>query len=415
MRLSILRLVPLATASTLILGVACSSSDDSSNPQADAATDSATQDVVTDSGSDSGMCTAAQYQWATSGGGPGQGDDVNGVAVDSSGNAWVTGTFTGTATWGSTTLSAVDTVHTTAFFAKLDPTGKVLLARAIQGAGDGGTGGLPNIGNVGSRIRVDSSGNAYIAGHFEKQIDIDDVHLVENDTGNGSVFVLKVDSTGKAVWGQANSSGGDGMAATDLSLDASGNVFVTGEFNGPISFGALNSNHQSSDKAMFVAEYSQSTSSWVWLKTYAGQVDATNDGAVGTGIVTTSDGNVYVTGTIAVTTVVDGTLLTNDGDSFLAKLSAADGSLQWVTPLVSTDTAATALQTSALTVDGSNDVFVTGQFRGTATFSGPSSPDGGTDAGGVSVTTAGGGVDMFVAEYSASGAAMWAKHAGDPT
>jgi hypothetical protein len=266
-----LRTYPLATLVALSAGVAilpaCSSSPTSSSapPNEDAGgsldasrsdapnTDGAEGDASSPDTSDGAACSAAQFQWATSGGGPGQYDAVNGVAVDKDGNAWLTGTFIGSATWGSFTLSSVDASHTTAFVAKLDPAGHVLLARAIEG----GTGGIANTSEVGARIRVDANGDAYVVGRYEQQLDVDDVHLVESNTGNGSAFLLKLDhATGRAVWGTTSSNGGDGEAATDLALDASGNVYVVGQYNGAVTFGSFALSGISSDKAIFVAKYS---------------------------------------------------------------------------------------------------------------------------------------------------------------
>ncbi len=55
-------------------------------------------------------------------------------------------------------------------------------------------------------------------------------------------------------------------------------------------------------------------------------------------------------------------------------------------------------------MDGSGHSYVTGSFRGSATF-GPGETNETT-------LTSAGGIDIFVAKYDAAGALVWAKRAG---
>ena len=202
--------LPVLVAAALANG--CQSDSTSSQPSDAGPSDASSVPPVPDGGgdgassaadadADAGACSPGAFEWATSGGGQGQGDEARGVAADKDGNVWVTGTFIGTATWGAFQLSAADTSHTSIFVAKLDPTGKVVLARTLQAAPDAG---ITSANDVGERIRVDAeAGDAYVAGTFQEQLDVDDVHLVQQNTGTGgAAFVLKLDhTTGKAVWG----------------------------------------------------------------------------------------------------------------------------------------------------------------------------------------------------------------------
>ncbi len=370
--------------------------------------DSASGSASGEGGSpDAGSCPTSQFQWAISGGGPQDLDLVSGIDVDKSGNVWVTGTFTASATWGSVQLTSAEQTSTTGFVAKLDPTGKVLFARAIGGA-LGGT-------SFGSRLRVDGNGDAWVVGGYEKQLDIDGVHLVEDNDGNGSVFVLKFDgATGTAEWGDGTSGDGDGEDARDVAIDSNGDVYVVGEYNGTTTLGALTTAGISQDSGVFVAKYSTSLGAWAWLQGWAGRANHTIDGGVPTGVTVSSDGDVYVTGIVKETLNVEGTVLDDDQGGFLVKLASSDGHLVWATALA--PDASDEVTPNAVALDASGGVYVTGKYDGMPTFQVATQGglDAGSDggAGGVRVGTLSGGTDMFLVKYDTNGNPQWVEHGG---
>ena len=141
--------------------------------------------------------TSGTIQWQRVLGGA-SGDAGYGIAVDSSGNCYVTG-YTYSAGAGS------DDVLIT----KYDTSGTIQWQRVLGGAsGDGGYG-----------IAVDSSGNCYVTGYT-------------NSAGAGSndVLITKYDTSGTIQWqrvlGGASSDVGRGIA-----VDGSGNCYVTGQTN----------------------------------------------------------------------------------------------------------------------------------------------------------------------------------------
>lgn len=101
---------------------------------------------------------AAQVVYATYLGGPG-GSDVYGLAVDTAGDAYVTGEAFGSF---PTTVGAFQTApiaNTNALVAKLNPAGSALLYATLFGATSG------NKNTTGLGIALDSAGNAYITGN----------------------------------------------------------------------------------------------------------------------------------------------------------------------------------------------------------------------------------------------------------
>jgi hypothetical protein len=345
---------------------------------------------------DAAVCAPAQYTWATSGGGPGQYDAVHGVAVDGDGNTWIVGTFIGDATWGDSVLTATDKVHTTGFFAKLDSAGKVLFAHALPGSSVDP-----------SRVRLDGAGNAYVVGTFEDKLDVDDVHLTGQ--ANGSMYVLAIDPSGKAKWGVGSSNiGGSREEGYDLALDATGDVYVAGSYNGRLQLGTLSvpANATTSDQAIFVARYSPAKSQWLWVQGWAGT--EANSGGEAHAIALAPDGSIYAGGTIE--NDVDfreGHHFTAATGSFLVKLAPADGHVLWATDIAPpTDQANVAVR--AATTDTAGNLYVTGSYTASATFAAPG------DAGApLTVAVTATGQDMFIAKYDPSGTPTWVKHGGN--
>src|SRR5206468_2219017 len=150
------------------------------------------------------------------------------IAVDGSGNVYVTGTFTGTVDFdpspgGTTNLtSAGSGVKTDAFVVKLNATtGALVWAKQIGGA---------SAGFVVSGNAVDGTGNVYVTGQFNGTADFDpSPGGTTNLTaiGTNDIFVVKLDTNGAFGWAARFGSSGIN-AGHGIALDESGNVYVTG-------------------------------------------------------------------------------------------------------------------------------------------------------------------------------------------
>jgi hypothetical protein len=157
-------------------------------------------------------------------------DSAYGIAVDSNGNAYVTGYFysasnTGPATFGS--ISLTSNGGKDIFVAKLSSSGSWQWA-----VNAGGT----SSNDWGSGITVDSSGNSYVTGSFQGNAIFASNGLLRN-SGGYDIFVAKVSSSGSWQW--AVSAGGtDDDMASGIAIDSSGNAYVTGSFWGTATFGS---------------------------------------------------------------------------------------------------------------------------------------------------------------------------------
>jgi len=88
--------------------------------------------------------------------------------------------------------------------------------------------------DVGYGIAVDSSGNSYITGDFSGTVDFGGGDVTS--AGSNDIFVLKLDSSGVFQWVYTKG-GTSSDYAYGITVDSSGNSYITGFFNGTVDFG----------------------------------------------------------------------------------------------------------------------------------------------------------------------------------
>jgi len=150
-----------------------------------------------------------------------------GIAVDGSGNAYVTGY---TSSWDFPyTSGAYDTnpnYITDAFLAKIDSTGALLYSTYLGGFGY----------ERGYGIAVDGSGNAYITGYTDAS-DFPTTTGAYDTSHNGDydIFVTKIDPAGNGtndlLYSTFLGGSGDYDYGRGIAVDGSGNAYVTGTTN----------------------------------------------------------------------------------------------------------------------------------------------------------------------------------------
>ncbi len=151
-------------------------------------------------------------------------DQATGIAVDSSGNAYVTGcTY-------STNFPTVNPIQASfggsgtaanAFVAELNAAGSALVYSTYLGGSGSG---------YGFGIAVDSFGNAYVTGHTGST-DFPTVNPVQASLGGPyteNAFVAKLNPTGLALVYSTYLGGGGGELAFGIAVDSSRNAYVTG-------------------------------------------------------------------------------------------------------------------------------------------------------------------------------------------
>ena len=169
---------------------------------------------------------SGNWLWAVKAGGT-ESDCGYAIATDGAGNAWVTGSFQGTATFGSHTLTASgDELDNNIFAAKLDPSGNWLWAVKAGGTET----------DIGAKITVDEAGNSFVTGHFSGTA-IFGGHALIAAGEREDIFIAKLDPSGNWIW--AFKAGGiSDDRGYGITLDRAGCGYVTGFFASTADFGS---------------------------------------------------------------------------------------------------------------------------------------------------------------------------------
>jgi hypothetical protein len=318
--------------------------------------------------------------WAKKAGGTSN-DFGNALAIDSTGNTYVTGFFLST-NINFSGLPATNHGSADVFVAKYDPSGLPLWARAAGGSGY----------DAGNGIAVDAAGNSYVTGFFYSSNAVFGAITLTN-SGQNNVFLAKYDSAGNVLW--ARQAGG---ASFDMGFavaaDSTGNSFITGGFfSTQASFGGAVTLTNSGENDVFVAKYDPSGTA-LWARQVKGPSDD-----FGYGIAVDGAGNSYVTGIFfsSVATFAAGVTLTNGGynDIFLSKYDPA-GNVIWARKAGGSSDD----YSYAIALDATTNIYLTGNFYSTnANF------------GGLLLTNLG-SHEAFVSRYDSAGNALWAKRLG---
>jgi len=310
------------------------------------------------------------------------GDAGYAIAVDASGNAYVTGETHSTNFPTASPLQAATGGGDDAFVAKLNPAGSALVYSTYLGGG---------LDEYGSGIAVDASGNAYVTGRTYSTNFPTASPLQATYGGGGDAFVAKLNPLGSALVYSTYLGGSGNDSGSGIAVDSSGNAYVTGDTsstNFPTA-SPLQATLEGTQDA-FVAKLNAAGSALVY-STYVGG----SGSDVGRRIAVDSSGNAYITGYTASTNFptaspLQGTYGGGD-DAFVAKLNAAGSALVYSTYLGGSAND----YGYGIAVDSSGSAYVTGY-----TYS--------TNFPTVSPLqeTYGGGTDAFVAKLNAAGSAL---------
>ena len=322
-------------------------------------------------------------------------ENFSAIDIDNAGNIYIAGQFTGTTTFGTTTVGSGQGSNAV-FLVKFDTNGNFQWVKT-------GINNLPppNFpgGSVISDVKTDNQGNVYITGRSENPI------IFNNTTiGGSNVFIIKYDTNGNLVFGTNINSGTpiklqvnnnelytlysssaalrvdkyslSGSLLTnspnlatfnyfpnakqsDFSISKNGDItiFVSyqqGASAGGISFPVAAGNP---DMDILLAQFTNS-GVFKWAK----QLESPTAEMVG-GISSDTSNNIYISGIFNNTIAIDTTVIQSVGqDIFTAKLTP-NGGLEWVRVAGSGNTNANSNFTNV-----GGDVYIVGDFFGTANF-----------------------------------------------
>jgi hypothetical protein len=301
-----------------------------------------------------------KFEWARSFGGSSS-DQGWSIDVDSHGNTYTTGFFTGTVDFdpgiGVFNLTAVGSGD--GFVQKLDSSGNFIWAKSIGGSSS----------VQGRYLHVDDFDNILVTGRFEGTADFNPDSSVLNLTSKGffDVFILKLNSNGNFLWAKSFGSSSTSFEyGNGIITDKYGNVYSTGRFMGLTDFdpgtGVFNLTPIGSCAAYI--QKLDSMGNFLWVKS----VDGTNCD-IGWSCSVDTAGNIYTLGSFVGTVDFDpGTgsnLLSSNGgtDIFIQKLDSS-GNLLWAKSFggVGNDWG------YSLKLDLFGNIYATGTFWGSVDF-----------------------------------------------
>lgn len=330
--------------------------------------------------------------WAVSWGASPYAETVKSIATDAAGNIFVTGDFRNTVDFdpGSAVVNMTSIGNQDMYVSKFDAAGNFLWARQI-----GGTGAVINPVS----LKLDASGNIYLAGYYLGYADFDPgpgVYQLTN-FGNYDIFVCKLGPSGSFVWAQHYGDQPD-EHAQDLVVDAAGNVYLAGFFSYFVNFGGGNFVANNGSHDLFVVKLDPA-GNYQWAKQIGGpDMEGVTD------IALDNQGNLILTGFFRLTVDFDPgagsfpmTCLGSE-DIFILKLDGGGGFV-WASSIGSAVTEVAG----QVIVDAANNIYCSGAFVGTVDL-----------APGAAVfnATSSGNADVFITKLNPLGGFLWCKTFG---
>lgn len=275
-------------------------------------------------------------------GGPGSWEEANDIAVDTSGNAYVTGWTTADSFPAVNPLqpSTASPSFPEAFVTKINPAGSALVYSTPLGGSDH---------EQGLGVAVDALGRAYVTGSTNS-IDFPTVNPYQSTYGGlpadpfgqffpGDAFVARLNAAGSALEYSTYLGGPNSEIGLDVAADASGSAYVTGwsAFGGfPTTAGAFQTSALGA-RDPFVTKLAPGGSSLAY-STYLGGV-GTDEGH---GIAVDLQGNAYVTGLtdstdFPVLNAFQPALASSLSDAFITELNPVGSALVYSSYLGGTD------------------------------------------------------------------------------
>jgi hypothetical protein len=313
-----------------------------------------------------------------------------GITADPSGNVCITGSFKGTVDFGADfgvtdTKTASYGVYEDIFITRINSIGTYGWTRRMGNISD----------DVGYSIALDSSGNVYVTGTFGSAVNFGaDFGVTDSKTsaGENDVFITRINAYGTYGW--TRRMGGDlDDYGNSITVDPSGNVYVTGIFRSTVNFGAdfgaTDSKTSAGENDIFITK-TNSNGSYGWSRRIGG-----GSYDYGDGIALDVSENIYITGAFGGT--VDfgadfGTteIKTSAGpyDAFMVRINA-NGAYAWAKRMGGSSGASG----EAVAIDSSSNIFILGSFHGTVDF--------GSDFGIVDTKTSAGSSDIFITKITA--------------
>jgi len=343
------------------------------------------------------LCSANLHAqtWSFEGGAGSTGAELGkAICSDASGNIYVTGSFSNTVDFdlGAGTANLTSNGGNDIFIASYSSAGAYRWA--VRAGGTAADNGQPSGG-----ICTDGT-NVYVTGNYNGASTLfGAISLTPNGGSGTDLYVAKLNATtGAFTWAVSMGGVGNVDHGLALCLDASGNPYLLGSFNGTMSGACTPTSAGGSD--IFVSKLNPATGACVWM---ANGGSTGNDGTAGGGICydPVSTEIVVASNFSTGTATFGGFSIPNAGGIEMCVLELNSSTGAWLGAVGTGST--TNDDATACAYDASTgDVMITGALTGNMTL-----------PGGIALTaSSAGSQDAWVGRYSiTSNGFVWAKSA----
>ena len=347
-----------------------------------------------------GVSNNATDHWVTPAGGTGA-DMVWDMVLDSQGNSYHTGSFSGTATFGSTTLTANGGMGM--FVAKMDHDGNWLWASQTQGQYD----------EWGTGITLSPTGEVYVTGVFmdsqgsnSPSVTIGSTSLSAHLSSNYDLILAKLDgNSGSWTWAMTSDKYADMWVGVDeygaaMPMDLiyhDNKVFVVGSFVGTLSVDSMDSNFYSSNGSSTDIFVGAATPQGTWE--FQAGLGSSESAECAYAIAPTINGGFVFGGIFQGSSSYWSYPLSSASNSQDVFIGHVDSALEvtWMTSAGGSQVD----ELRDLVTDSSGNIYAVGEFNGVL-----------AQFGNDRLTANSGGTDIWLGKLDSVGSWQWAKKAG---
>ncbi|MDB6020074.1 MAG: hypothetical protein JWR19_4563 [Pedosphaera sp.] len=269
------------------------------------------------------------------------------LAIDNPGNIYLAGYYQSNAVFGSIILTNLGhPLSNDMFVAKFDPAGNVLWAQQAGGID----------GDQANALAVDGNGNVFVTGTFQATAKFGNITLTNTtSTPTNRIFIAKYDTDGNVLWAQ-QAGGNIVNQVNGMAVDAAGNVYITGFYQGNAVFGNTNLTTPIFTSKSFLAKY-DTAGACLWATSLPASCDK---------VAVDDSGNILLVGHFFGQLVLGTNQLTNGNvyAVFTAKFDPV-GNVLWARQSTNQNYGAMAV---GIAVDHNGNSFVTGNFTNQISF-----------------------------------------------
>ncbi|MEM6804663.1 MAG: T9SS type A sorting domain-containing protein [Bacteroidota bacterium] len=323
------------------------------------------------------------------------------IVTDPSGSSFIAGVYEGNLDMDpgpGTQIANAGSGNASVFIKKMGASGNFLWGHAFDF-------GIFSDSLSGKNMALDGSGNLYYTGIFNGTVDFDPgpntFNLTANNISWGDFFVLKLDTNGDFIW--AKSFGGpDYSQRANISIGTNGDAYLTGHFFGNLDFdpGPGSTIIDGGRNGKFFMQKLDVNGDFVWVRA----IGNTNYNVLGSATLDSQD-NLLLCGAFSGTLDLDPgagifnvSEVGNNRDIFVLKLDSS-GNFVWGGNIKEGGGA----WRTTLSTDIADNVYLSGDFRGTADFN----PGAGTFS--FTSSNNGNGNDGYIVKLNDQGIFQWAK------